>query len=334
MEPRVVQMIIHGYFKINFDIIPPNIVCHVISLFYNLCNILPCKVYNNHGFNIGSKNDGTNFINIIPNGYTVFYRNFKNELYVNNDYEFGIFNPNLKTPTLSRYKYFNKISTNVNVISRGCTNYHAFLYTRNNKLYCVGKVLGSVNDLHAEIPLKMSPQLVKYKFSSNIIQIECGFSDSLFLDDKGNVYQCHCVVKYMPDNIIKINALKNIKQICCNQRTNYAVDINGILYSFGKYDNKYGEFGIGKRFDCSNKINIIKGYDVNKISGGNNHVLFINKNGDSYSFGLNNHGQCASFLEIIWKPKIVKYLRNNNIKISSIIFRSNIKSMIIIYFAG
>ena len=77
----------------------------------------------------------------------------------------------------------------------------------------------------------------------------------------------------------------NISYVACNNGSSALVSKDGALYIFGK-DTTHADFSTGQ-------VNDLKGTHITQVAVGKAHVVALSKNGDVYTFGMNNKGQCG-----------------------------------------
>ena len=309
-----ITVLICGYMRLKFNKYTPNVIVKVIILFYGYNSAF---IAFNDDF-IKKTNDIINITDIYINKRNIFYVTTLNELYIDGS---------RVIETLKRYNDKNLITDKVNsslkkhlfftdkngvsIISRGIPNLHWFIYTVNNKLYGFGKNGNSQLGIRQHIN-KITQIEINNIMKSNIIQIECGDSHSIFLTKLGNVFGCGNNSDYQLTNQLKGNSIlltqipsiKNIIKIGCGENSSFVFNNNGVIYSFGK--NSFGMLGIGRDNNNSkngniNKIHSIKFAYFDVILY---HVGGYTNNGDIYFWGYNAYYQCGTnkYDSDIFKP--------------------------------
>ena len=306
----------------------PRIVIHTIKLFYNIRNITPsmvfqCNNYPNNFKEISGNNLST--INVVLNHCSEYFIQQDYSIYIrgeNRNNQFG--NIGTPIPNVIKLPKINGKEINVKFTSHGMANkHHCFVYTIKDELYQYGYNSSEVFGIDGSKIRRSNPILIKYKFDSSLIQIECGRNFTLFLTLKGTVYGCGYnnngqltreLEISKEHNITLIKSLKKIQCIGCAEQTSYAMNKDGVLFTFG--DNANGALGIG-RFKIPQSINTIKNFKVDTFSVGSNHISCI-QNGISFNFGLNNYGQCGvdNWFEYLNLPnrKSIKNIHLNDVK--------------------
>ena len=307
MNEEIINLLLTGYMKREFNIFTPNIVIYVLSLYYTDGNIIPCNV-----FDMKLTKLGNNIVRMYINNSGFYYLSSNNELFVNGtgganlgcsiDTKGSNVKPAIAHPIFNGTK-------RVSIISHGLYNKHTFVYTVNNELYGWGtNEYKQINPKFSAAPIN-NPRLIKCDFRSSLIQIECGHNYSLFLTLKGSVYGCGNNMlgqltynysgnysypsKGMHAGIQSIKLLSNIKQIACGYQSSYCVDKSNTLRVFG--DNSDGALGLGRYMDMAqiDHIRIVNGIKVASIKAGFSHACCLTVNQDAYTFGYNTKGQCG-----------------------------------------
>ena len=134
----------------------------------------------------------------------------------------------------------------------------------------------------------------------NIVHFCCGYSQSYFLDCKGNVYSVgHNSVGDLglghntnQNTLNKIPNIPPIQFISCNVLSCYLLDFEGNVWSFGY--NGYGELGHGDTThrNVPKKIESLK--NIQQLSYGciaPHHFLAKDSQNKIFVTGLNNYGQ-------------------------------------------
>ena len=199
---------------------------------------------------------------------------------------------------------YTAIEQLASVKSIKCGKYHTLVLNKDGFLYSFGSgvfgILGHGGALSCD-----SPQLIKAISDKVIKEIACGEAHSLALTQHGEVYawgrgyegqlgiresvETASVPKYI-DSFYS----KHIASIACGQRTSFAVDIDGNLYSWG--EGRCGQLGHGKERECK-RPKIIKFSEelrVKEISAGAAHTIILTEKGEIWVWGMNNYGQLGT----------------------------------------
>jgi alpha-tubulin suppressor-like RCC1 family protein len=205
-----------------------------------------------------------------------------------------------------------------------CGKFHTLVLVKDGFVYSFGQgmfgVLGHGGALSAS-----SATLIKAISDKVIKEIACGEAHSLALTQQGEVYawgrgyegqlgiresiETISVPKYI-DTFYS----KQVMNVACGQRSSFAIDIDGTLYSWG--EGRCGQLGHGKERECKRpKIVDIHGR-VKEIAAGAGHALALIENGEVWTWGLNNYGQlgCQNF-QSTWVPvKVFKDSVGNDLE--------------------
>ena len=190
------------------------------------------------------------------------------------------------------------------MISGGITHFHAIICTFDNKIYSFGQnekqQIGfkTPDSEHLTIP-----ELIDYKFDSNIKAIACGWQFTLFLTENGNLYGCGaneckqltktyryrkntdgCSIRmiFNDGNIIKIG--------CCNQ-TSVILNDQNVLTMFGSDISlrKYGWDYYSQEYS----MKTVEPLGIIDFHCGFEHFGYITKNNELYMMGGNAHCECG-----------------------------------------
>ena len=195
-----------------------------------------------------------------------------------------------------------------------CGKYHTLVLNKEGFLYSFGSgtfgVLGHGGALSCD-----SPQLIKAVSDKVVKEIACGEAHSLLLTQHGEVYawgrgyegqlgiresiETSSVPKYV-DSFYS----KHIFGISCGQRSSFAVDLEGKIYSWG--EGRCGQLGHGKERECKRPrlVEFPEELRVKEISAGAAHALALSETGDVWVWGMNNYGQLGTGDKVsIWTPK-------------------------------
>ncbi|KAJ5080585.1 regulator of chromosome condensation [Anaeramoeba ignava] len=121
----------------------------------------------------------------------------------------------------------------------------------------------------------------------------CGFESSLnLLNYEKEILKS--ITTIVPDNTIQITTT--------NETTNFLTSSGkAIIYKPGEKSKK------------------IKSQKIKKISSGRNSFILLNKNGEVYSYGENNFGECACGEGAVKTPSLISYFAMRKIKIVEVV---------------
>ena len=201
------------------------------------------------------------------------------------------------------------------VLSVSCGGYHTLIITTDSNLWSCG----SNDDAQLCLGNKES-QLKPQKTSfSNISKISAGFYNSLFQNDKGEIFGCGynhnggCGSGHFNDPQITpslvLNIPSNVVQFFSGCHQSLFLDSEGNVYSVG--DNRFGSLGLGHNTN-QNVLNKIANIPpIQKISCVRSSSYLVDFEGNLWSFGLNGWGQLGHGDKTnINTPKIVNTLKN------------------------
>ena len=289
-------IIISGYVRQIIKHMAINDVIAIITSFYN--DYIVFNVYSS-----STEKDIKNCVYFSFVGDSRFYIKNDYALYVTGDNFFdqlGLkgdisFEKGIKG--LVKHNHFNGKSIEFikNVSMNGS---HCFIYTTQHNLYGFGCNFTGQICYDTESWNKISvPELLRCNFDSILIQIACGLEHTLFLTENGNVYGCgynkygQLTAEYdeleLFDNIyLNILNNKDIINIGCTEYSSFALNINGILYSFG--DNEYGQLGIqNENIKCTDTISyVLKGRKIKTFGCGRRHLGILTSNNVLIIFGM------------------------------------------------
>ncbi|OMJ84574.1 hypothetical protein SteCoe_14244 [Stentor coeruleus] len=198
-----------------------------------------------------------------------------------------------------------------------CGKYHTLVLNKDGFLYSFGSgifgVLGHGGALSTD-----SPQLIKTISDKVIKEIACGEAHSLALTQHGEVYawgrgyegqlgirnsvEASSVPKYI-DSFYS----KHIKTVACGQRSSFAIELDGKIYSWG--EGRCGQLGHGMERVCRRPKMIEFSSDVriSEISAGAAHAVALTEKGQIWAWGMNNYGQLGIGNKTsIWIPELVE----------------------------
>ena len=196
------------------------------------------------------------------------------------------------------FSYTQTSYSNISKLSAG--SMHSLFQTFEGKIYGCGA--NNVGQLGMEDDdNRLSPCLIPNQ-PPNIIQFSCGYSHSLFLDSEGNVSNRRYNLGLGPNSdqiasknkLTQIQNIPPIESISCASDSNYLLDFEGNLWSFGY--NEYGQLGLGDNVnrDIPTKnpyLTCIKQISSGTYSDCGNHCLVKNFQNQIFVMGKNNVGQ-------------------------------------------
>ena len=181
------------------------------------------------------------------------------------------------------------------VVSVACGHEHTLIITNDSNLWSCGRNdFGQLCDEKKED--RSTPQKTSF---SNISKISAGWSQSLFQNNKDEIFSCGfnktggCGLGHFNDPQITpsliLNAPENIVQFVCGYRQSLFLDSEGNVYSVG--ENLQGGLGLGhnKKQNILSKIENIPPIKI--ISCASASCFLIDFEGNLWSFGFNIHGQ-------------------------------------------
>ncbi|XP_078077744.1 E3 ubiquitin-protein ligase MYCBP2 isoform X21 [Mustelus asterias] len=174
----------------------------------------------------------------------------------------------------------------------------ALMKTANGKMYYTGKYQslgikqgGPTAGKWVELPITKSPKIVQFSVGHD-------GSHALMVAEDGSVFFTGLASKgedgesaksrrqpkpYKPKKMIKIES-KIAVYAACNNGSSAITTKDGELYMFGK-DAVY--------CDNSGLVTELKGHFVTQVAMGKAHACVLTKNGEVWTFGVNNKGQCG-----------------------------------------
>ncbi|EDM02456.1 pam, highwire, rpm 1 (predicted) [Rattus norvegicus] len=174
----------------------------------------------------------------------------------------------------------------------------ALMKTANGKIYYTGKYQslgikqgGPSAGKWVELPITKSPKIVHFSVghdgSHALLVAEDGsvfFTGSASKGEDGESAKSRRQSKpYKPKKIIKMEG-KIVVCTACNNGSSSVISKDGELYMFGK-DAIYS--------DSSSLVSDLKGHFVTQVAMGKAHTCVLMKNGEVWTFGVNNKGQCG-----------------------------------------
>ncbi|XP_059502486.1 E3 ubiquitin-protein ligase MYCBP2 isoform X5 [Stegostoma tigrinum] len=174
----------------------------------------------------------------------------------------------------------------------------ALMKTANGKMYYTGKYQslgikqgGPTAGKWVELPITKSPKIVQFSVGHD-------GSHALMVAEDGSVFFTGLASKgedgesaksrrqpkpYKPKKMIKMES-KTAVYTACNNGSSAITTKEGELYMFGK-DAVY--------CDSSGLVTELKGHFVTQVAMGKAHACVLTKNGEVWTFGVNNKGQCG-----------------------------------------
>ncbi|XP_046701598.1 E3 ubiquitin-protein ligase MYCBP2 isoform X8 [Silurus meridionalis] len=174
----------------------------------------------------------------------------------------------------------------------------ALMKTASGKIYYTGKYQslgikqgGPSAGKWVELPVTKSPKIVQFSVghdgSHALLVAEDGsvfFTGSASKGEDGESTKSRRQPKpYKPKKIIKLET-KTAVYTACNNGSSSIVTKDGELYMFGK-DAIYS--------DGTCQVSDLKGHFVTQVAMGKAHTCVLTKNGEVWTFGVNNKGQCG-----------------------------------------
>ncbi|KAM3837237.1 E3 ubiquitin-protein ligase MYCBP2 [Vipera latastei] len=174
----------------------------------------------------------------------------------------------------------------------------ALMRTASGKIYYTGKYQslgikqgGPSAGKWVELPITKSPKIVQFSVGHD-------GSHALLVAEDGSVFFTGAASKgedgestksrrqskpYKPKKIIKMEG-KIVVYSACNNGSSSVISKDGELYMFGK-DAIYS--------DSTSLITDLKGHFATQVAMGKAHTCVLMKNGEVWTFGVNNKGQCG-----------------------------------------
>lgn len=261
----------------------------------------------------------------------------------------------VKRPRLNPFLSNEKLGT-AGIVDFAVGGMHTLALDNKNRVWSWGnndsKVLGRDTSKVAEVLKSMdtsdsddddgdlneaesTPGLVENlpKIDAKIVQLAATDNLSSILYSNGSVYawgtfRCNegllgfSKTVQVQDTPVKLKQLKNIVQLASGKDHMLALDSKGIVYAWGNGQ----QFQLGRRILERHRLAALEPqqfglYDIKYIASGEFHCFAIGKDGQVYTWGLNQYGQCAitdknGQLEdgsLISKPTTVSSLEGKNI---------------------
>ncbi|CAI5771738.1 E3 ubiquitin-protein ligase MYCBP2 isoform X11 [Podarcis lilfordi] len=174
----------------------------------------------------------------------------------------------------------------------------ALMKTASGKIYYTGKYQslgikqgGPSAGKWVELPITKSPKIVQFSVghdgSHALLVAEDGsifFTGSASKGEDGESTKSRRQSKpYKPKKIIKMEG-KIVVYTACNNGSSSVISKDGELYMFGK-DAIYS--------DGTSLVTDLKGHFATQVAMGKAHTCVLMKNGEVWTFGVNNKGQCG-----------------------------------------
>ncbi|XP_060129318.1 E3 ubiquitin-protein ligase MYCBP2 isoform X3 [Zootoca vivipara] len=174
----------------------------------------------------------------------------------------------------------------------------ALMKTASGKIYYTGKYQslgikqgGPSAGKWVELPITKSPKIVQFSVghdgSHALLVAEDGsifFTGSASKGEDGESTKSRRQSKpYKPKKIIKMEG-KVVVYTACNNGSSSVISKDGELYMFGK-DAIYS--------DGTSLVTDLKGHFATQVAMGKAHTCVLMKNGEVWTFGVNNKGQCG-----------------------------------------
>nr|XP_025976649.1 E3 ubiquitin-protein ligase MYCBP2 isoform X14 [Dromaius novaehollandiae] len=174
----------------------------------------------------------------------------------------------------------------------------ALMKTASGKIYYTGKYQslgikqgGPSAGKWVELPITKSPKIIQFSVghdgSHALLVAEDGsifFTGSASKGEDGESTKSRRQSKpYKPKKILKMEG-KIVISTACNNGSSSVISKDGELYMFGK-DAIYS--------DSTSLVTDLKGHFVTQVAMGKAHTCALMKNGEVWTFGVNNKGQCG-----------------------------------------
>ena len=179
-----------------------------------------------------------------------------------------------------------------------CGNENALFLMKDGSVYACG-----AND-HSRLGVKdqkgsaNTPILIPTL--KDIVQIDCGFGQSLALDSSGHVWgwgknsegQVGVGTRQTVEEPTDLG-LTDIVQIGCGGRYSMALDAAGTLYVWGENDN--GQLMAGKTSMLTEPTAVsLPGHTIKQIAAGGDTGFFLDDEGHVWAWGRNDFVQCGN----------------------------------------
>lgn len=151
----------------------------------------------------------------------------------------------------------------------------------------------------------IKPSIVNELLKTKIVDIAAGDFHFLSLTDEGKIYSWGAndfgqlgdgtlYNSYTPVLIKSPSAVKSeVKFISANGNTSSCIDKNGNVYYWG--ENKFDGTNILNETTSVTAPKLIDDIsDAKKVEVNNDHIVYVKKNGDIYSKGINKYGQLGN----------------------------------------
>ncbi|KAG5682891.1 hypothetical protein PVAND_012209 [Polypedilum vanderplanki] len=199
------------------------------------------------------------------------------------------------------------------VVGASCGANYSAVFTNHGELYTFGHGLyGKLG--HGSSDDKNVPTLVNALKSHKIIDVACGDTHTLCVNDQGKVFAFgDCDFGKLGVGTtngaqvpILVESLSNIKNVYCGSHFSMAISCDGnSIYTWGK-NGRLGHENIIEDLYVPKKIEGLNGKKVEKVSVGSTHCLLLMENGELFGFGKNDFQQicppCITKDTVIAKP--------------------------------
>eukprot|EP01080_Neovahlkampfia_damariscottae_P004807 gene4807-8393_t len=210
--------------------------------------------------------------------------------------QLGSLRESMKIPSISIPTEI-KIEENIKKVVGGFSS--TIIITNDGKIYGFGESSSGQLGIKSDSIIYEPTEILSVK-NLNIIDVACGYSHTLLLDNQFNVWSfgnngngqlgrnLFNVSKTEKIDKIKINI--RFKSIFCGYYHSLILSENNELFTFGSGSS--GQLGLGDDSDqfFPQKIGFFSN-NVKCCGAGRNHSIVILKSGECYSFGSNIEGQ-------------------------------------------
>ncbi|XP_019854073.1 PREDICTED: ultraviolet-B receptor UVR8-like [Amphimedon queenslandica] len=189
----------------------------------------------------------------------------------------------------------------VNVVHVACYENHSAVISEDGNLYTWGKAGPFLGYMDDSVTKQTKPRLVDALYGTRIVQVACGRSHTLVIDEEGRVYSFG-INKFgelgqgHDKAITKPTMVPNLVSICkvsCGRHHSAAIDEDGVLFMWGW--GARGQLGQGepKSLFSPTPVNGFNDQPLEDVSCGYGHTAAITANGVAYCWGDNASSQCG-----------------------------------------